>query len=204
MGIPIKIPGLTQFIQEIPDGNVILIEGNMDPIKTIFAQILAGLAAESGHDVNYISSRAKEEVEEQLCFYGREVCYPIIEERSHRHWKDYIHEKAVIVMDSFSYLILDDTLAEIRMTLEELDSLCKQRHATLLLTVEEGMLDEKVHVTVAHLADGIFQFKSKDTSKGIARYIRIPKWLNRASFDDNIFYTFDGKRLNVDLRSRVT
>jgi len=204
MGIPVDIPGLNHFIQEIPDGNMILVEGNIDPMKTIFTQMLAGKAQKQGRDVNYISSRAKEEVQELLCYYHEEACFPIIEERSHRHWKDYIKKDTLVVMDSFSYLILDDTLAEIRMTMEELDSLCKQKNAIILLTVEEGMLEEKVHITVGHLADGIFQFKQRDTSKGIARFIRIPKWLNRESFDDNIYYTFDGRRLNVDLRARVT
>jgi archaellum biogenesis ATPase FlaH len=203
MGIPIVIPGLSEFIKEIPDGNTILVEGNIDPIKTIFVQQLAGIAKQKSRNVNYITSRAKEEVIEQISYYNGTVDFPVIEERSHRHWKNYLGKDGVLILDSFSYLILEKTLPEVRTILEELDSVCKQQNAIIFLTVEEGMLDEKVHITVGHLADGIFRFMSRDTSKGIARFIRIPKWLNRKSFDENIYYTFDGKKLNVDLRARV-
>jgi KaiC/GvpD/RAD55 family RecA-like ATPase len=204
MGIPITIAGLNEFIPEIPNGNTILVEGTIEPIKTIFVQHLAGEAKKRGHEVTYITSRAKEEVIEQLTYYNGTIDFPIIEERSSRHWKDFIKEKTILVIDSYSYLVLDDTLHEVRTTLEELDTLCKQRHAIILLTVEKGMLEEKISITVSHIADGIIQFLSHDTAKGIARFIRIPKWLNRRSFDENIYYQFDGKRISIDLRARVT
>jgi KaiC/GvpD/RAD55 family RecA-like ATPase len=65
------------------------------------------------------------------------------------------------------------------------------------------MLQEQVEVTCAHLADGIMKFLTMDTTKGIRRYIRIPKWMHGKSFDENIYYHFDGREILVDLRSRV-
>lgn len=203
MGIPITIPGLRDFIQEIPDGNIIIIQGTIDPIKTIFVQTLAGYAAKTKKEVIYIASRAKEEICSELLQYTGSSYYQVIEERSHRHWKDFIKKNAVLIIDSFSYLVLDKTLSEVRTLLEELDSLCKQNNTILLLTLEYGMLDEKVQITIGHLADGIIHFLSKETTKGIARFIRISKWINRDSFNDNIYYTFDGTKITIDLRARI-
>jgi archaellum biogenesis ATPase FlaH len=204
MGLAITIPGLDEFVKEIPEGNVILIQGDTNPIKSIFAQKLAGSARKKGRNVNYISSRAGEEVKEQISYYNGNIDFQIIEERSSHHWKNYIKENTLTIIDSFSYLILNKNLNEVQVIMEELDKLCKQRNNILLLTMEEGMLDEKVNITVAHLADGIFCFLYRDTKQGVARFIRIPKWMNRESFDDNIYYSFDGKNINVDLRARVT
>ncbi|MEM0466510.1 MAG: hypothetical protein QXX20_02760 [Candidatus Thermoplasmatota archaeon] len=204
MGIPISIPGLDQFIHEIPKGNIIVIQGTIDPIKTIFTQILAGFAQKQKKEVIYISSRAKEEICAELLEYTGSSHFQVVEERSHRHWKDFVKKDVVLIIDSFSYLVLDKSLSEVRMILEELDSLCKQNNTILLLTLEYGMLDEKVQITIGHLADGIIQFLTKETSSGIARFIRISKWMNRNSFTTNIYYTFDGTRINVDLRARVT
>lgn len=203
MGITINVVGLTEFIKEIPDGNIILIEGSIEPIKTIFVQILAIQASTKGYEVNYITSRAKEEIIEQISHLTSEVNLNVIEERSSRHWKDFIKENSVLIIDSFSYLILDDSIGEVRSTLEEMDSCCKKMNAIILLTIENGMLDKKVHTAVGHLADGLIQFLSRETSDRVARYIRIPKWLNRKSFDEHIFYQFDGKRINIDLRARI-
>jgi archaellum biogenesis ATPase FlaH len=205
MGIPVTITGLNQFIEEIPEGNLILVESSIDPIATIFVQQLGVIAQKNGHQVTYITSRTKEEVLEQIIFYQDEpadIC--VIEERSHRRWKDYVTEKSVLILDSFSYLILDVPLMEIRNILEEFLKLCQQLNAIVIITMERGMLDSKVEIATGHLADGILLFLSKDTSKGIARFIRIQKWIKGQSFDENIYYTFDGKKINVDLRSRVT
>ncbi|MEM0493485.1 MAG: hypothetical protein QXS02_06010 [Candidatus Thermoplasmatota archaeon] len=204
MGIPINIPGLDQFIQEIPDGNIIVIQGDIDPIKTIFTQILAGYAQRNKKEVIYVSSRAKEEIREELLQYTGSSHFKVIEERSHRYWKDFVKKDVVLIIDSFSYLVLDKSLSEVRTILEELDSLCKQNNTILLLTLEYGMLDEKIQITINHLADGIIHFLYRETTKGIARFIRISKWLNRYSFTDNIYYSFDGTRINIDLRARVT
>jgi archaellum biogenesis ATPase FlaH len=203
MGIPINIAGLNEFIQEIPDGNIVILQGTIDPIKTIFTQTLAGYAVRNNKEVIYIASRAKEKIISELSFYTESTNYQIIEERSHHHWKDFIKEDRVVIIDSFSYLVLDKSLSEVRAILEELDALCKQRHAILLLTLEFGMLDEKLQITIGHMADGIIHFLSKETTKGVARFIRISKWMDRDSFIDNIYYTFDHRVIKIDLRARI-
>ena len=204
MGIPITIPGLTEFITEIPKGTLVLVEGSIDPITTLFVQQIATVAVHEDKKVNYITSRAMEEVRDQVQYFqdnGAE--FSIVEERSHRHWQDYIVDHGVTIIDSFSYLNIERSLSDVRRVLEEFLKRCKQHHAIVFLTLEQGMLSEQVEVTCAHLADGIFKFLTMDTSKGIRRYIRIPKWMHGKSFDENIYYHFDGKNISVDLRARV-
>jgi archaellum biogenesis ATPase FlaH len=205
MGIPITITGLNQFIQEIPQGNLILVESSIDPIATIFVQQLGVIAKKNGLQVTYITSRTKKEVCEQIVYYQDEpvdIC--VTEERSHRHWKDFITENSVLILDSFSYLILDEPLHEVQHILEEFLKLCQQANSIVIITMELGMLDSKVEIASSFLSDGILKFLSKDTNKGILRFIRIQKWMKGQTFDENIYYTFDGKKINVDLRSRVT
>jgi len=204
MPIKITIPGLTEFITEIPDGNLILVEGSIDPIATVFVQHLALTAFQGGKDVNYITSRTEEEVREQMkLMFDKDADFQIVSEKSHRHWQDYITDNGVTIIDSFSYLNIERPLSDVRRVLEEFLSLVKQKEALVFITMERGMVEENVTVTCKHLCDGIFLFLSRDTDLGIRRYIRIPKWMNGKSFDENIYYHFDGKDIRVDLRSRV-
>jgi len=206
MGIPIAITGLNELIPEIPEGNLILVISRINPVGTIFAQSIALGASKHNYSVTYITSRTCREVAEQITYYQNEAAkgLHIIEERSYRRWKDYIDKKSLVVIDSFSYLALEVSLPEVRIILEEFLHFCQERNAIVVLTMEEGMLDPKVEISIAHLADGIFKFMTRDTSKGIAQFIRIPKWMKAQAFNDNINYTFEGKKINVDLRSRVS
>jgi archaellum biogenesis ATPase FlaH len=204
MGIPIEIAGMGEFIQKIPFGNLVLIEGSIDPITTIFVQTLSTIAVHENTPVRFITSRAEEEVRDQIQLFQDDcVDFPIIAERSHRHWQNHITEKGLTVIDSFSYLNIERSLDDVRRVLEEFLKLCKEKKAIMLLTTERGMLSKQVEVTCAHLADGIFCFLTRDTEKGIRRYIRVPKWMSGQSFDENIYYQFDGREMKIDLRARV-
>jgi hypothetical protein len=65
------------------------------------------------------------------------------------------------------------------------------------------LLTPQVEAVIFHLADGIIILLEKETSEGVKRYLRIPKWIDGKSFDINIFYTFIGNKVNVDTRYRV-
>jgi archaellum biogenesis ATPase FlaH len=204
MGVPIQITGLNEFIHDIPDGNLILVEGSIDPIVTVFVQQLAHVATDHKDEVTYITSRTKEEVVEMVRFHNKTPpLFTVVEDPSYLHWKDHLKVNSMLVIDSFSYLILDKSLFEVRQILEDFLRMSRQQEAIVVITMEQGMLDPKIEVTIAHLADGIFHFLTKDTTVGVAHFIQIPKWVTGTSFDENIYYTFDGQRINVDLRSRV-
>jgi len=204
MGIPVNVVGLNKFVTEIPDGNIILIEGKIDPVKTFFVQHIGCTSIKNGRDVIYITSRVINELKKELLVYDSDTkSFNIVEERSSRHWKDYVKDNSLLIIDSFSYLMLDKSLYEFRDNLEDLRQATKDKNAIVLLTVEEGMLDEKAEITAKYIADGIVIFKKKEASKGISRYVIIPKWKNNMAFNDNIYYDFDGISMKVDMRSRV-
>jgi KaiC/GvpD/RAD55 family RecA-like ATPase len=204
MGIPIHVTGLNEFIPDIPDGNMILVHGSIDPIISIFVQQLAQVGTSHKDKVTYITSRTKEEVIEMVRLHNKNPpSFSVVEDSSYLHWKDHVTLNSMLVIDSFSYLVLEKSLLEVRQLLEDFLRMSRQLEAIVVITMEQGMLDPKIEVTVAHLSDGIFHFLSKDTSVGVAHFIRIPKWVTGVSFDDNIYYKYDGRRLNVDLRARV-
>jgi len=203
MGIKIDMPGLNNFIPEIPDGQIILIEGKLDPIKTFFVMHLGEIACKNGKDVVFITSKNKYEIRESLKTKDFGDGFKVIDERSSRHWKDYISNNSVLIIDSFSYLMLDKTLYEFRDVMEDMRDECKKRGAIGLFTLVDDMLGEKEEITTEYLADGIIRFLTKKSSTGIDRYIRIPRWVGNVSFDENINYTFDGTRMSVDQRERV-
>jgi archaellum biogenesis ATPase FlaH len=204
MGLPIDIAGLDQIIPEIPEGNMIFLEGSIEPIKTIFALNLGQIAIKTGHNITYITSHEQKEVLMNSNYYvGEELHFNIIEDRNYTKWKSYIKKGTVLIIDSFSYLMLDKSLSEFKMILEEMRKLCKEEKAILILTLDLGMLESKYEITGAHLVDGIVQFLFREEPDGIARFMRIPKWMNGHAYDKNIFFTFDDKRINIDSRARV-
>lgn len=206
MGIPIAITGLRDIISEIPEGNLIVAVSSISPVSTVFAQKIAVVASQHGYPTTYVTSRTAQEVREQILYYQNESApeVRIVEERSPMRWKDYINEHSLLVINSFSYLVLELSIGEVRIILEEFLHYCQERNAVVFLTMEDGMLDRKIEIATSHLADGIFQFMLKETSKGVAQFIRIPKWMKAQSFNDNINYTFEDKGIKVDLRSRVS
>jgi archaellum biogenesis ATPase FlaH len=204
MGLSINIPGLGDFIKEIPDKNLILIEGEMDNIKTFFVQKIGYNATKIGKNITYITSNDREELQHQLCQYKFKLDkVTILNGNSLSHIRKYITKNSVLIIDSFSYLTLEQELSQFKDILEDIRKMCKKENAIIFLTIETGMLPHRMEKILAHVTDGIIQFKTKESSKGIVRFIRIPKWANGNIIDSNIYYTFNKREINIDLRSRV-
>lgn len=199
MGIKLNIEGLNNIIHEVPDSSLIVVEGGIDTVSTIFVQYIAELCVKENKTISYVTSKTQKKVINEC--NGN---YPIIEEHSHMHWKKYIKKDSILIIDSFSYLILEKSLTEVRLILEDFLNLCKQLNAIVILTIERDMLERQTEITVMHMSDGIIRFLSRDTTEGLSRFIRIPKW-NDFSFDDNVYYTLDSrnKEINIDMRERV-
>jgi archaellum biogenesis ATPase FlaH len=204
MGLSINIPGLGDFIKEIPDKNLILVEGEMDNIKTFFVQKIGYNGTKNGKKITYITSRDKDEVYHQLCQYHfKPDKASILNGNSLSHIKEHITKNSVLIIDSFSYLTLEQESSQFKEIIENIRKMCKKENAIIFLTIETGMLPQKMEKILAHVTDGIIQFKTKESSKGIVRFIRIPKWANGNIIDSNIYYTFNNREINIDLRSRV-
>ena len=203
MDIPIDIPGLNQFIPSIPNGSIILVKGTSDSVKTYFVQYLSNRAQRAGGRVIYVSSRGREEVLDQFKRFFNDGAVDVNEERSPMKWVNQVTKGSVLIVDSFSYLMLDKDIHILRTILEEMRRLAKQRGGVVILTVDDGMFDQLHESILTHLVDGIIDFMLKETSEGVRRFMRIARWTDGRTFDGNVYYTFDEQRINVDLRYRV-
>jgi KaiC/GvpD/RAD55 family RecA-like ATPase len=112
-------------------------------------------------------------------------------------------EGGLLAVDSFSFLTLGLEPHGLARLLRGLHSACRARRSTAVLTTDRGMFDPRAEAIVIHLSDGFLQFHSRDGTDGVVRFLRIPKWTDGKFFDRNIYYEFDGRRIAIDLRSRV-
>ena len=202
--IPIDIPGLIQFISSIPSGNIILINGEPDHVKSYFTEYVGVKAQEAGKTVSFITSRGKEDVIKDLkSFFGDGVSFDLHEELAWSKWLGHIKPNNLLIIDSFSFMMQGQSTVVLKAALEQMRHVVKQNEAVLILVADDGTLQKTYELLLTHLVDGIIAFRHKETSEGISRFIRILRWMDGRVFDNNIFYTFDDKRINVDLRHRV-
>jgi archaellum biogenesis ATPase FlaH len=202
VGIPISIPGLNQFIKEVPEGSMISIEGGVDPPKAIMVSEIASTAKENGWQVSYVCPRGRCGSLQTMQGPWREGI-SLVEGDAPTLWRDHMKSKNLLIIDSLSYLMQDCDVSEFKRVMEGVKSACVNSGAVVLQLVEIGMLDRWAEVLTGFYADGIVQFLSKDAADGLSRYIRIPKWMTGASYDRNIYYTYEEGRINIDLRYRV-
>ena len=208
MGIPVEVPGLNTIIPEIGEGRLVVVESGADPAKSFFVRRLA-LSAMQAHVVTtFVTSRDREEVRDQLAREGgrpawEEGTVEIVEEDSMQDLDIYGGSGGLLAVDSFSYLTLELSGPELAHLLRRVRNLCREKHTTVVLATDRGMYEPRSEAVTAHLADGVIQFHAKEGPEGLIRYLRIPKWSDGRFIDRNIYYDFDGKRIAVDLRSRV-
>ncbi|MCI4340188.1 MAG: hypothetical protein L3J73_02830 [Thermoplasmata archaeon] len=208
MGIPIEIPGLNTILPEIGDGRLVIVESGADPAKSFFVRRVTITAIQSGQPVTFLTSRDRDEVRDQLSREGGRPAWEeggaeIVEEDVIHDLELYGHAGGLLAVDSFSYLTLGLSGAELAKLLRGLRALCHEKRTTVVLATDRGMFEPRAEAVTAHLADGVIQFHAKEGPEGLLRYLRIPKWTDGRFIDRNIYYDFDGKRIAVDLRSRV-
>jgi KaiC/GvpD/RAD55 family RecA-like ATPase len=208
MGIPVEVPGLNTLIPEIADGRLVVVESGADPAKSFFIRRLTLSAIQAHMVVTFVTSRDRDEVRDQLSREGgrpawEEGTAEIIEENAISDLGTYGAAGGLLAVDSFSYLTLELTGPELARLLRRVRNLCHEKHTTVLLSTDRGMYEPRAEAVTAHLADGVIQFHAKEGPEGLILYLRIPKWSDGRFIDRNIYYDFDGKRIAVDLRSRV-
>lgn len=208
MSVPIEIPGLNTIIPEIGEGRVVIVESGTDLTNSYFVRYLAGSALGLGSPVTFVTSRDRGEVQETLSAQNSDgraskVHPRILEIDSLTSLEELAPEGGLLAVDSFSFLTLGLDSHGLAHLLRGLHATCRVRRSTAVLTTDRGMFDPRAEAIVIHLADGFLQFHSRDGADGVVRFLRIPKWTDGKFFDRNIYYEFDGKRIAIDLRSRV-
>jgi hypothetical protein len=66
--VPVKVdlPGLDRVMPEVADGELLVVEGGIDPAKSFFVHYLARAAAADGRGVKFVTSRDVPYVERGL------------------------------------------------------------------------------------------------------------------------------------------
>jgi KaiC/GvpD/RAD55 family RecA-like ATPase len=204
MGLPVEMSGLKQVLNEVPEGSLVVVEGGLEVIKSVFVQYLCMTSKRQGRPTTYVTSRGREEVKRQIDHFMPEPqAIEVFEDRTPGQWRARMREGGLLVVDSFSYLMMDSPVPEVRAALEELQRGCRQTSSIVVLVLDQGLLDPRAALAASHLADAIVLFHTREGSEDIARFMRIPKWTDGHSIDTNINFTFIDKRFSVDLRQRV-
>jgi KaiC/GvpD/RAD55 family RecA-like ATPase len=228
MGLKIPVEGLSHFIGEVPDGSLVLFEGSVELAPTYFALVLAGSAPAAQRKVVLITSRTKETFVQHCRQLGMEPSrFTVIEKFMWEEWeesagkgdtgqsekrtnkdlimncKTNLTNNGILLIDSFSYMVQDLTAPELRKILEELRFACRSNAAIVMLVSERGMLGPQQEAVLAHLADGVMRFMTREGKEGESRFLRIPKWVGGEFISENIYFAVDGGKMTVDVRSRI-
>lgn len=208
MSLAVEVPGLDTIIPAIDDGTIIIIEGGIDLAKSFFVRRLCRTALHVPRPVTFVTSRDERELQERINqenagdspFRGK---LRVIERDSVQSLDEYAEGGGVLAVDSFSFLTLDLNPTELARMLRDLRRNCRDQRVIVILSTNRGMAEPRSEAVLTHLAEGCLEFHAQEGPEGILRFLRIPKWADGRFVDRNIYYSFDGKRIAIDLRSRV-
>jgi KaiC/GvpD/RAD55 family RecA-like ATPase len=208
VSIPVEVPGLDTIIPEVEEGRLVVVESGADSAKSFFVRRLSLTAGRVGWPVTFLTSRDETEVRALLASEGGSQKLPtnwirIIERDTIEDFDAFEMDGGLLTVDSYSYMSLNMAPPKMAACLRRLRSACRARKMTAVLATDRGMFDPRSEAVATHLADGFLQFHAREGPEGVQRYLRIPKWMEGKFVDRNIYYEFDGKRISIDLRSRV-
>lgn len=208
MSIPIEVPGLDNLLPEIDDGTIVVVEGGADVAKSFFVRRLCRTALHGGRPVSFVTSRDANELRELFSREnGQASGAPggilIVERDAIDSLDEFVPTAGLLAVDSFSFLTLGLSPTNLAQMLRDLHRAARANKATALLATDQGMLDPRSEAVVTHLAEGHIEFHAQEGTEGLLRFLRIPKWADGRFIDRNVYYDFDGRRMAIDLRSRV-
>ena len=208
MSLPVEVPGLDTIISEVTDGTIIVVEGGSDLGKSFFLRRLCRTASHAGRPVAFVTSRDARELRQTFLRENGEPAggtdsIQIIERDSVDSLSEYVPPGGLLSVDSFSFLTLGLAPTDLARMLRDLHRVVREAGTSALLATDQGMLDPRAEAVVTHLAEGHIEFHAQEGTEGLIRFLRIPKWADGRFVDRNIYYDFDGRRMAIDLRSRV-
>ena len=208
MSLSVEVPGLDTILSQVDDGTIIVVEGGADLAKSFFVRRLCRTALHAGRPVSFVTSRDSRELKEMFSrengeTFGAGGRVHVIERDTVDSLTEFVPLQGVLAVDSFSFLTLGLPPTELARMLRDLHRVCRENQTTALLATDQGMLDPRAEAVVTHLAEGHIEFHAQEGNEGVVRFLRIPKWADGRFIDRNIYYDFDGRRMAIDLRSRV-
>jgi KaiC/GvpD/RAD55 family RecA-like ATPase len=208
MNIPVEVPGLSTLIPELDEGRMVVVESGADAAKSFFVRRISLTAGREGMPVTFVTSRDEAEVRSFFERQGEipahsEASFQVLERDRLDDLQEFAQPGGLLAIDSFSFLTLDVHAVKLASALRGLRTTCQENGMIALLATDRGMFESRAEAVATHLADGFLQFHAREGAEGVQRFLRIPKWMDGKFIDRNIYYEFDGRRLAIDLRSRV-
>ncbi len=208
MSLPIEVPGLDTVVPSVEDGTVLIVEGGSDLAKSYFVRQLCRTASRLPRPVTFVTSGDEEEVHDRLAREGgssgpSSPSLRVLERDALKGAIDLVGDGGLLAVDSFSFLTIELDATDLARMLRGLRRSCRERNAIAVLATDQGMFEPRAEAVVTHLAEGHVEFHAQEGPEGVVRFLRVPKWADGRFVDRNIYYTFDGRRIAVDLRNRV-
>jgi KaiC/GvpD/RAD55 family RecA-like ATPase len=203
MPIQVPIPGLSNFVREVPEGSVLYLEGGLDYVKSSFALALAGSAAERGWMPFVATTRWADDLKKELASAYPRQAFEVVDGVKLGELASVVAPKRVIIIDSFSHIAMESSLGEFKGSMEKMRAACKSTGSVVILVADSGVLGREREAAASQMSDGTVQFLTREVQERLSRFIRIPKWMGGLSLSDNLYYDYDGRRISIDLRARV-
>ncbi|MDG6224554.1 MAG: hypothetical protein QCI82_03475 [Candidatus Thermoplasmatota archaeon] len=203
MALKIPVPGMDQFLCDIPDGSMLVMSGGFEGTQSFLAQSIGYGAYKSGREVTYVTSRAIPDIMgEVMRFEPGVVPFYLIENVPLNDWRTFISSKCVLIVDSYSLLVMNVELPQLRDGLMEIKTIAKERGATLVLVAHPPLIDERRTSVTEYFADSLVEFRSQEEDEFVRRYLRVHKWYGTI-LEQLIYYRIDEGRMEIDLRARI-
>lgn len=214
-------------IKELPSKSVILVEEELGPVKSIFAQRTAFNMVQKDKKVLYITYRSKKEILEEMDFFQLNIdegmnilgefrdnaaLVEVVEKEFNGQSINYylknnkfgdIFDFDVCIIDTFSYFFIDTKFDNLLSTIESMMDSSRKNSIIFILTTDMGIIPEKGELALRSLVDGVVQFRSTYTGNKLIRYINIPKMRGVLPMDQMMPYKVTSEGIVLDVRERV-
>lgn len=217
----------------IPSNVVLLVEEDMGDVKSVFVQMVAQELLRDTKKVVYISTaRSLEDVKDQMfppasddeknnlgnnfailgsfddlrsllyiCQKDEKMCTDV--NRMPDPMLKNILDADVCIIDTFSYLFMEEDTAIIKSALNSFVAMTRANKSTFLLLSDMGILTERSERIIRSMVDGVIQFRTEYMGSKINRYINIPKMPGNPPLNRMVPFNVTGKGITIDTRERV-
>ncbi len=195
-------------MDKFPEKSVILVEEDTGLAKSVYAQYIAAEAAADGKDVSYITTRAPDDVRNEMKrlhilpakgFHVEEM-QGIVPGTLLDHLT--LHGKGdLVIVDQFSLYFLDTPLSELREGISRILAAAKTGRVFFLL-VDLGILPERHEALLRAMADGVIQITTVTEGDKLKRYLNIPKMQGARLIEKMLPFTVSEEGFLIDTRER--
>ncbi len=202
MGLPIEIAGLRTIIDEIPDGNIVTIDGGIELSKAVLAMSFISTAISRKLPVTYVQPEngfgLMEQVQDWKVLLNK--VGKVVKGLPELNGND---PSQTMLIDSISYILIGYSTIDFKKVMEDIRSYCRSTGSIAIILMESDLMSKETGMLAGFHSDGIIKFHSRDVPDGVTNFIRVVKWMTGLSYEKNIYYSLNEGRISIDLRYRV-